>query len=249
MNMEHHNTILHQASILSRRYRAVMLGDLGTVSLLLLQAPFIGWLCTLVWGSIEKDTPSLYFVLSLSAVWFGCINACREIVKERTIVERERLLGLSLVAYILSRFSILSVLGFFQVLLLQIAVEWSLSLKGLFFVQTMALWMATLCGIGLGLVVSALSHTQERAVGAIPLIVLPQILFSEFSIPRENFGDAVRIIEKCMPVRWCYEIFQEMAALETNWGALVFSFFVLTIMVVVLTFFACMALLKQREIL
>ena len=44
-------------------------------------------------GSIERDTPSLYFALCLSAVWFGCIGACREIIKERPIVERERLFG------------------------------------------------------------------------------------------------------------------------------------------------------------
>jgi ABC-type multidrug transport system permease subunit len=248
MSTAPHQKIRHQTSVLTKRYRAVMFGDLGTVALLLLQAPFIGWLCTLVWGSIEKDTPSLYFVLSLSAVWFGCINACREIVKERSIVERERLLGLSLVAYIASRFSVLSVLGFLQVLMLQIAVEWSLSLKGIFVVQTMALWLATLCGIGLGLVVSALSHTQERAVGAIPLIVLPQILFSEFSIPRENFGDTVLVIEKCMPVRWCYEIFQELAALETAWGTVLLSFSVLIIMIVILAALACLTLLRQREV-
>ncbi|MFT5683895.1 MAG: hypothetical protein ACI8RZ_004827, partial [Myxococcota bacterium] len=93
-----------QTRVLIDRYRACMLGDLPTLILLIAQAPFIGWLCTLVWGSVETDTPSLYFVLSLSAVWFGCINACREIVKERAIVERERLLGLSLPAYVVSRY-------------------------------------------------------------------------------------------------------------------------------------------------
>jgi len=242
------HTIRHQMTVLSKRYQAVMLGDLGTVALLLLQAPFIGWLCTLVWGSIDKDTPSLYFVLSLSAVWFGCINACREIVKERAIIERERLLGLSLVAYIGSRFVVLSVLGFAQILMLQIAVEWSLSLKGFFWIQTLALWLATLCGIGLGLVVSALSHTQERAVGAIPLIILPQILFSEFSIPKESFGDAVAFIEKCMPVRWCYEIFKELAALETSWGAVFLSFLVLIMMIIFLAAVAWITLLQRREV-
>ena len=221
---------------------------MGTVGLLLLQAPFIGWLCTLVWGSIEDDTPSLYFVLSLSAVWFGCINACREIVKERAIVERERLLGLSLVAYILSRFRVLSTLGLAQVITLQIAVEWSLALRGPFLLQTLSLWLATLCGIGLGLVVSALSRSQERAVGAIPLIILPQILFSEFSIPKEHFGDAMTIIEKCMPVRWCYEIFKEMASVEPSWGSVFLSMIVLGIMITLLGALACISLLPKREV-
>ena len=72
------------------------------------QAPLIGWLCTIVWGSLRRDRPSLHFALCLAAVWFGCINACREIVKERSILERERLFGLSLIAYVWSRFSVLS---------------------------------------------------------------------------------------------------------------------------------------------
>ena len=239
--------IRYQTAILTKRYQAVMLGDIGTVALLLLQAPFIGWLCALVWGSIERDTPSLYFVLSLSAVWFGCINACREIVKERAIVERERLLGLSLVAYIGSRFLVLSALGFAQILLLQIAVEWSLSLRGIFLVQTLALWLATLCGIGLGLVVSAVSHSQEWAVGAVPLIIIPQILFSDFAFSRENFGTMVAFIEKCMPVRWCYEIFQQLAAMETAWGMVFFSFFMLIVTIIFLAALACITLLQKRE--
>ena len=139
-------------------------------------------------------------------------------------------------------------LGFAQILLLQIAVEWSLSLRGIFLVQTLALWLATLCGIGLGLVVSALSHSQEWAVGAVPLIIIPQILFSDFAFSRENFGDMVALIEKCMPVRWCYEIFQQLAAMETAWGSVFFSFFMLIVTIIFLAGLACITLLQKREV-
>ena len=53
---------------LAARYRDCLLGDAGGLLLLLAQAPLIGWLCAVVWGSIERDTPPLYFVLCLSAV-------------------------------------------------------------------------------------------------------------------------------------------------------------------------------------
>lgn len=237
-----------QARVLMDRYRACMFGDLPTLVLLLAQAPFIGWLCTLVWGSVETDTPSLYFVLSLSAVWFGCINACREIVKERAIVERERLLGLSLLAYVLSRYAVLAVLGLVQVIALLAAVEWSIALRGPFLLQLVALWGASLCGTGLGLVVSALSKTQERAVGAVPLLILPQILFSEFAIPAESFSNLVSTIEKFMPARWCYEAFTEMAATETEWGTVLLSAAALLGMMAVLAAMATAALLPRREL-
>ena len=239
----------HQRRVLTKRYRASMVGDLGTVSLLLLQAPFIGWLCTLVWDSVETDTASLYFVLSLSAVWFGCINACREIVKDRAILERERLLGLNLTAYLCAQFVVLATISFGQVLLLQVAVEWSLALRGVFFIQTFALWLGSLAGISLGLLVSAIAQSQERAVGAIPLLILPQILFSEFAIPREHFTGLVQQIERIMPVRWCYEIFTQLADVETDWLMVLLSFVLLVMLTVVFGGFARIALLSQRDVL
>lgn len=206
-----------QASVLTARYAATLRGDALTVLLLVAQAPLIGWLCVVVWGSIEEDTPTLWFVMCLSALWFGCIGACREIVKERAILERERFFGLSMGAYVASKLAVLGGVGLVQVMGLQIVIESSLSLRGPYLLQTLALWGAALCGTGLGLLVSALSRAQERAVGVVPLIILPQILFSELAIPRDTFSDAVALIEKLMPVRWAYRVFQESAEGEPDW--------------------------------
>lgn len=206
-----------QRRVLVARYAATLRGDWGTVLLLLAQAPLIGWLCTLVWASVETDTPSLRFVLALSAVWFGCINACREIVKERAIVERERLLGLSMGAYVASRFWVIAGLNVVQVVLLQGAVEWQLALRGNMLVEMLALWLAANCGTGLGLLVSAASTSQERAVGVVPLLLLPQILFSSFVVPESTFTRLVANVEKLMPVHWGYRVFEELSAKEPSY--------------------------------
>jgi ABC-type multidrug transport system permease subunit len=240
--------VRRQARILGARYLDCTLGDWKTVLLLVAQAPFIGWLCTLVWGSIEKDTPTLYFVLSLSAVWFGCINACREIVKERAILERERFFGLSLWAYVLSKVRVLAGLGLVQVVLLQMAVEWKLQLKGPMLLQMTALFLASLAGTGLGLVVSAIAARQERAVGAVPLLILPQILFSKFAIPEKHFGDVVKVVEKLMPVRWSFRVFEEGAATEPSWWVALGGLFALAVMAAALTALAVLALVPRREV-
>ena len=244
------NRHLYQGRILAARYRDCVLGDRLTTVLLLAQAPLIGWMCAVVWGSIERDTPSLYFVMSLAAVWFGCMNACREIVKERAILERERLLGLSLIAYVGSKLSVLAGLGLAQAVMLQVAVEWRLALKGWFGLQTLSLWGASLCGVGLGLLISAVASRQERAVAAVPLLLLPQILFSEFVLPKEYFSQAVSVVEKLMPVYWSFQVFQEAAGLETDWISLGFSLLVLFAYAVLLCAVAALALglLPRREI-
>lgn len=237
----------YQARVLTERYWHCMLGDVWTLLLLLAQAPLIGWLCTVVWGSVREDTSSLHFVLCLSAVWFGCVNACREVVKERGVLERERFFGLSLVSYVWSKVSVLGVLGLVQVLSLQVAVEWELAVRGPFLVQTFALWGASVCGTGLGLLASALSRTQERAVAAIPLLLLPQILFSEFAIPEAYFNDTVEVVEKLMPVRWAYRVFEECAALEPGWGWAALSLLVMIGYAAVLHGLVVLALVPRRE--
>ena len=241
-------TSREQIGILACRYFETLLGDFRSIFLLLAQAPLIGWFCTLVWGSIERDDPKLHFILCLSAVWFGCINSCREIVKERAILERERFFGLSLFAYVSSKVWVLSGIGLAQVILLQMAVEWELNLKGPMFLQLAALFAVTLCGIGLGLLVSALAGTQERAVFAVPLLIIPQILFSEFAIPKKYFGDVVTVVEKFMPVRWGFQVFLEGAASEPRWHYAALDLLVLILYAVVLTLAATVALIPRREV-
>lgn len=234
--------------VLAARYRDGLLGDVGGLFLLLVQAPLIGWLCAVVWGSIERDTPGLWFVLCLAAVWFGCINACREIVKERPILERERLFGVRPRDYVLSKARVLAALGAIQVVLLQGTVEWHLQLRGPMALEVLALFGASLAGTGLGLLVSALSTTQERAVFAVPLLLLPQILFSELAIPGNLYSDVVAAVEKLMPVHWAYRVFQESAALEPRWHMAVLFLAVLLSMAGVLLAAATVALIPRREI-
>ena len=239
---------VRQLKVLSRRYGACFAGDWVTGALLFAQAPLIGWLCAVVWGGVERDTPSLHFVMALSAVWFGCINACREIVKERAIFERERLFGLSLPAYVGSKIVVLAGLGLAQTLALQMAVEWTVAIRGPFLLHTLSLWGASVCGAGLGLLVSAIAAKQERAVGVVPLLLLPQILFSEFVLPEEHFSDLVSGVRYLMPVHWSYQVFEQAAALETDWLWLSAATVMLFLYALVLCALATLALIPRREI-
>jgi hypothetical protein len=237
-----------QSHILAARYRDSLLGDKGGLLLLLAQAPFIGWLCAVVWGSIESDTPALYFVLCLAAIWFGCVNACREIVKERAIFERERLFGLRPRAFVISKLWVLGALGAVQVVLLQGTVEWQLQIRGPMPIEMLALFGASLAGTGLGLLVSAVATTQERAVFAVPLLLLPQILFSELAIPDTLYSDVVAAVEKAMPVHWAFRVFEESAALEPRWHMVALFMFVLLAMGAALVAAAAVAMIPRREI-
>ena len=64
-------------------------------------------------------------MLVLATLWFSLTNAAREIVKERPIYLRERLINLRLFPYLLSKVGVLTVLGVLQVL----ALFWIVRLK------------------------------------------------------------------------------------------------------------------------
>ena len=75
----------------------------------------------------------------------------------------------------------------------------------------LGLLAVTLCGTCLGLLISAALKRSDYAVAMVPLVILPQILFSEFAIPKESFEGVSEYAYKLMPSRWGYESLLEFA--------------------------------------
>ncbi|MEI6179519.1 MAG: FHA domain-containing protein, partial [Chloroflexales bacterium] len=186
-----------QMQTLTRRYLDVILQDRRYLLLLLLQAPLIAMLVALVTprdaltgvlaeGLIQRnEARKLLFMLMTAGLWFGVSNAALEIVKERTIIGREWLANLRVGAYLTSKFATLALLALVQTiaLLLIVAAKVDLSLTdapllpavfGLFITLT----LTTLAATALGLAMSALSRTAEQSASAIPLLIIPQLLFA-----------------------------------------------------------------------
>ncbi len=164
------------------------------------------------------------------------------------MVVAEALNGRREEAYIVSKVWVLAALGATQVILLQGTVEWQIQLRGPLPLELLALFGASVAGTGLGLVVSALATTQERAVFAVPLLLLPQILFSQLAIPDTLYSDVVAAVEKVMPVHWAFRVFEESAALEPRWHMVALYLIILFAIGAVLVAVASMALLPRREV-
>ena len=96
---------------------------------------------------------------------------------------------------------------------------------------------------------SAIARTQERAVFAVPLLILPQILFSEFAIPKKYFSDVVEVVEKLMPVRWAYQVFDQASSLEPSWSWVLADLAVLVGYSGLLAAAATLALVPRRDMI
>lgn len=200
-----------QSGVLADRYMETLLADWLVTLLLLLQAPALAGMAVVVWGNIDSASQSLYFVMTLSCIWLGCIDACREIVKERALFLRERMFNLEVGAYLVSKLRVLALVNLVQVLSYATVLAYFLDIRVAFPWLVLNLLATTLAGTGLGLLISAAARHSHVAVGVVPLVILPQILFSEFAISKDSFEGVSEVIYTLMPSRWGYESLMEFA--------------------------------------
>ncbi len=207
---------IRQFFTLSRRYWEVLLRDKFNLFILLAQAPIVAFLTFLV---MDKDQPRdfLYFVLSLVAVWFGTSVAAREIIRERAVYNRERMVNLGLIPYVFSKLFILGIIVGIQCLLLFLPLKF-FDIVGLMDMpgvlggipQFWIMLLVAAVGISLGLLISALVKTSEMATSLVPLILIPQILFSGLvGIP---YGMA-RVGSLAMPASWAFDTMKRFSDL------------------------------------
>jgi len=207
-----------QCSVLLRRYVAVLQGDLRNSAFLALQAPVIALIIAAVFprnsfapGREMGHAASLVFVLVISALWFGTSNSAREIVKEKSIYFRERNIGLSIGAYLLSKLVPLVTIGVLQSLVLALVIgvrtDWYGD-RGPDVV--MAIWLVlgltAAAGTALGLLISALATSPDQAISLTPIILLPQLVFSGVFKAVEEGGAVIRGVAKLAVSNWSFGV-------------------------------------------
>lgn len=201
----------HQGSVLADRYLETVLADWKNTGILLIQAPVLAALAVLVWENVGRATESLYFVMVLSCFWIGCMDAAREICKERALFLREKMVGVEVGAYLYSKLRVLVLLNFVQVVTYGLIVYKYVDVPMGVGWLLIALFVAAISGTCLGLLISASVKRSDYAVGLVPLLIIPQILFSPFAIDKDKYEGASEILYHLMPAQWGYESLVEFA--------------------------------------
>jgi len=212
---------LRQFTILARRYGDLLLQDRRNLSILLLQAPLIGLLLMLVAkadaivgeNAYANEAKKVLFMLATVAVWFGIINAAREIAKEAAVFRRERLANLRIVPYILSKVVVLALLVALQslVLLGLVALKVQFPAQGVLLPIGPELFITTfltaLAGLAMGLAISAFASTPDRAISVVPLALIPQILFAGVIFSLGDGVTAQRVLSWFTVSRWAMDAY------------------------------------------
>ncbi len=146
--------------------------------------------------------------MAASVTWFGAINAAREVVKEVPIFRRERLAGLRVPSYLLSKILVLGLLCVLQTSLFFAAIVAKVDIprEGVvtngYAEVSLTLLLTCLASLGLGLLISALSPNADRAQSLVPIILIPQLIFARVG---EESHEAVQIIAYSSISRWAFQ--------------------------------------------
>ncbi|MBX2796659.1 MAG: ATP-binding cassette domain-containing protein [Myxococcales bacterium] len=197
---------LRQLATLTRRYALTKRRDWAGLLVLTAQAPILG---VLMWWVFPAPDPPAMFMLSLSSLWFGASASVRELISDRPIWRREARVGLAAVSYVGSKVLVLGALVAFQCTLLASLCFWSLPMYGEY---GYSLWaLSAICsltgwiGMAMGLLVSARTASSEAAVGALPLLLIPQITFSGLLVKVKEMGALALALSYLMVVRYSFE--------------------------------------------
>lgn len=209
---------IRQFITLSRRYWEVLFRDKLNLVILFAQAPIIAVMVFFVMGA-NQPRDFAYFVLSLVSVWFGISVSAREIIRERAVYNRERMVNLGLLPYVFSKLFVLGIIVGIQCLTLFIPLK-LLDLSGMMpmpgeLFGIPQLWVMLLTagvGIALGLLISALVKTSEMATSLVPLILIPQILFSGLVGVPTGINKAAGL---AMPATWSFDTMKRFSTLDT----------------------------------
>ena len=201
-----------QLPVLCSRYFKLVLNDRKRFLLLLFQAPVLALLISLVADGRQFEqydiTKSLLFALSCSAFWVGMLNAIQEVCKERNIMKREYMTGLSLNAYILSKILVLGAMCLVQSFLIITVFAFMVGLpdEGVLLPSYLELLHTTfftaIASTAMGLFVSSLFSNADRAMTVAPILLMPQILFSGLIFKLSGITEVISWFAVC---RWSME--------------------------------------------
>ncbi|MFM9058302.1 MAG: FHA domain-containing protein [Planctomycetaceae bacterium] len=209
---------VRQWGVLVRRLLAVTAADAWATTVLLAQAPIIALLVVLVfgpqarrpveaaaWVPLSKTLATVAFVLAISAIWFGCSNAAREIVAEYPIYRRERMVGLSRAAYVASKVVVLAGVCAVQCAVLLAIVRTGCALAVPWNAAFVPLFLAANVAVAIGLCMSATVRSAETAAVLLPLVILPMVILGGILLALPEMPAAVAMLADAVPSRWAFE--------------------------------------------
>lgn len=179
---EAHSPIRQLATLVSRQFVSKF-KDWRNVAGMLVPALAIALLTGLL--SSGPNEPKTLLMIVFAGMWFGCSGSVREIVDEISIYRRERQRGLSMLSYLGSKLAYFGAITLVQSALFVTVLSVMDAQSNHFLGATLMMWIMTMQGVFIGLLISALARNADWALYVFPLALIPQLLLAGLLVPVE----------------------------------------------------------------
>ncbi|MFC4469703.1 FHA domain-containing protein [Streptomyces xiangluensis] len=201
-----------QVRTLVRRYAAALSAD-RTFLAIMIALPFVmGAMARALAGSelTRESVLNALLILCVGGVLTGAANAVRELVKERVIYQRERAVGLSRSAYLMSKVVVLGTITVLQAVVLTLVALLGVDLnapggEGVLMPPlaeiTAAVALLAFTAMMLGLLVSALVRKEEVTMPLLVLLAIVQVVFCGALLKLDGVP-GIEQLSWLVPSRW-----------------------------------------------
>jgi hypothetical protein len=132
--------------------------------------------------------PSYLFLGLIVAMFLGLTNSADDIIRDRTILQRERNLNIHLPYYVISKFVTLSLFALAQSVLFVLIGNFILQIRGMFWPYLWFVGTTAISGVAGGLLISSLVDDAKTAANIVPLVLIPQIILGGALIKYEEMN-------------------------------------------------------------
>ncbi|MFV0337373.1 MAG: ATP-binding cassette domain-containing protein [Chthoniobacterales bacterium] len=206
-NFHPHNEWTQFKTLLKRSFLSKLRNNANLV-ITLIMAPLLAFLIGIVLRYSESEhydfasayhIPIYLFMSLVVAMFLGLTNSVDDIIQDRPVLLRERNLNVRLGYYVIAKTLTLSIFAIVQCALYTWLGNALLSVRGMFIITFLALFLTAMSGAAIGLIISSLASQAKIAVLIIPAVLIPQIILAGAFIKYEEMNknlDFVYTIEK-----------------------------------------------------
>lgn len=189
----------------------------------LFAAPILALLIAFVLRSSGKEASYSYFqnpnavlfdfIAVIIFIFIGLANSIDDILGEKRILQRELKMGIRALCQVLSKHLVLFLMTLIQALLFYLVSALVLDMKGFMLPKLIFYALSGMMGYSLGLLFSSIIKDRSAMINILPLVIIPQIMFSGVVIeftkmnPMLSINRESDIPEFCqlIPSRWLLE--------------------------------------------
>jgi len=159
----------------------------------------------------NDNIPQYLFISVIVALFLGLTVSAEEIIRDRKILAREKFLDLSWMSYLLSKVGILFLISAIQTGLFILVGHSVLGVHGQHLQHWLLLFSVSCFANVLGLNVSASFNSAKVIYIMIPVLIIPQLLFSGIIVKFDKLHPwfaserSVPLLGNVMASRWAYE--------------------------------------------